>query len=96
LRALGFNRRQVAETLASEATALSLVAIVLGLPLGIALGRWGWRTVADRLGLVSPSVVPLLATAGAAALLLAVANVVAAVPARRAMRVRPAEALRAE
>jgi predicted lysophospholipase L1 biosynthesis ABC-type transport system permease subunit len=96
LRALGFNRRQVAGTVASEASALSLVAIVIGIPLGIAVGRWGWRTVADRLGLVSPTVVPVLATVGAAALLLAVANVVAAAPAGRATRDRPAEALRAE
>jgi hypothetical protein len=96
LRALGFNRRQVAGTVASEASALSLVAIVIGIPLGIAVGRWGWRTVADRLGLVSPTVVPVLATVGAAALLLVVANVVAAAPAGRATRDRPAEALRAE
>jgi hypothetical protein len=96
LRALGFTRRQVAEAVASEASALSLVAIVIGIPLGIALGRWGWRAVADRLGLVSPTVVPILATAGAAALLLAVANIVAAGPAWRATRIRTADALRVE
>ncbi len=96
LRTLGFDRRQVAETVASEASALTLVAIVIGVPLGIALGRWGWHAVADRLGLVSPTVLPVLVAVGAAAAVLAVANVVAAVPARRATRVRAAEALRVE
>ena len=52
--------------------------------------------MADRLGLVSPTVVPILATAGAAALLLAVANIVAAGPAWRATRIRTADALRVE
>ena len=42
LRTLGFDRRQVAETVASEASVLpTLLAIVIGVPLGIALGRWG-------------------------------------------------------
>ena len=66
------------------------------MPLGIALGRWGWQTVTHRLGLVSPTVLPIVLAVGAAAAVLAVANVVAAGPARRATRVRPAEALRVE
>jgi ABC-type antimicrobial peptide transport system permease subunit len=96
LRTLGFTRRHVAEAVAAEGSALSLVAVVLGIPLGIALGRWGWQAVADRLGLVSPAVLPVLMAVITAAAVLAVAIVVAAGPGRRATRITAAEALRAE
>src|SRR5207249_552311 len=42
LRTLGFTSGQLSQTVAWQATTLALVALVLGLPLGVAAGRWAW------------------------------------------------------
>lgn len=96
LRALGFRPLQVAACVTWQAVTVSLVALIIGIPLGIAAGRWSWRWVADSTPLLY---VPPLATTVAllavpAALVLA--NVMSALPARRAARLRPADVLRTE
>lgn len=95
LRTLGFVRRQLGATLAVQATAMAAAGLVVGLPLGIAAGRGAWDVVATGLSVVRQPVVPLsvLLIVPAA---VAVANLVAVLPARRACSVRPAEILRAE
>lgn len=96
LKVLGFARRQVSSTVIWQATTLAGLAVLAGLPLGVAAGRWAWVLVADRLGVVPVSVVPaLILTLVALATVLA-ANLVAAVPAWMAARTRPATVLRAE
>jgi putative ABC transport system permease protein len=96
LKALGFARHQVAGAVAWQASLLALCAAAIGAPLGVAAGRWGWRFVADQLGVAAPPVVPLLAVAAAILGAVLVANLAAALPAFRAARLRPAEALRVE
>src|SRR5206468_8491773 len=58
LKTLGVVRRQVTATVIWQATTLALAAVLVGLPLGIALGRWGWRLFAGQLGIVPESVIP--------------------------------------
>lgn len=96
LRALGFRPLQVAACVSWQAVTVSIVALVIGIPLGIAAGRWSWRWVADSTPLlyVPPVAVAVVVMCIPAALLLA--NAMAALPARRAARLRPAEVLRAE
>ncbi len=96
LRALGFRPLQVAACVSWQAVTVSIVALVFGIPLGIATGRWSWRWVADSTPLlyVPPVAAAVVVMSIPAALLLA--NAVAALPARRAARLRPAEVLRAE
>ncbi|MFP5319882.1 MAG: ABC transporter permease [Acidimicrobiia bacterium] len=96
LRALGFRPLQVAACVSWQAVTVSLVALLAGIPLGIATGRWVWRLVAESTPLlyVPPVAVTVAALAIPASLMLA--NVMAALPARRAARLRPAEVLRAE
>jgi ABC-type lipoprotein release transport system permease subunit len=96
LRTLGFSRGQAAAAVRWQATVIGVVAVAIGLPLGVVAGRWGWRAVAGRLGVASGPVVPLLAIAVAAIGTVAVAHVVAVIPAWRATRLRPAEAFRVE
>lgn len=96
LKALGFVRRQVRTTIAWQATALIVVALVIGLPLGVALGTWVWRLYAVQQGVVPEPEVPLLALATLAAFMLVMANAIAAVPAVAAARTRPSVVLRAE
>ena len=46
LRTLGFVRRQVLGALAWQSTALLALALVIGLPVGVAVGRWLWTLFA--------------------------------------------------
>ena len=96
LRTLGFTRGQVVAALGSQASVVALFAALIGLPLGVIAGRWGWRAIADQLGVASGPVVPLVAVGGVVVALVVLANVVVAWPAWRAARVAPAEALRVE
>jgi hypothetical protein len=96
LKTLGFVRRQVAATVAWQATTFAVVALVLGVPLGLAAGRWAWQLTTAALGVDSGPVVPLPAILAVVVGTLAAANLVAAVPGRAASRLRPAAALRSE
>ena len=75
---------------------LTLVAVVVGLPIGVAAGRWAWRVFADQLGIVFVPVVPVLLVVALVPAALLLANLVAAAPGYLAARTRPANALRAE
>jgi ABC-type lipoprotein release transport system permease subunit len=93
LKTLGLSRAQVVRTVAWQATTLSAVGLVVGLPLGVVAGRAAWLFFADRLGVVPEAVVTpglLLLIPG----LFVLAVVVAAAPGWVAARTRPAEALR--
>jgi ABC-type antimicrobial peptide transport system permease subunit len=96
LKMLGFVPPQVRSTVAWQATTFVSVALLIGMPVGIGIGRVVWTVFANQLGTVpepvTPSVQLLLTVAGAIVL----ANVIAAIPAVIAGRMRPAPALRAE
>jgi MacB-like periplasmic core domain/FtsX-like permease family len=96
LKSLGFVRRQVSAAVAWQATTVALVALAIGLPLGVALGRWTWSLLANRVGLGAPPVTPGSALLVGVAGTVLVANLVAAWPGRVAARTRPAVALRSE
>jgi hypothetical protein len=96
LKALGFVGGQVVSTVAWQATILVSLGLLAGLPLGIAGGRWTWAVIADRAGVAREPVVPVWALLVLVAATVAVANLVALLPARAAARTQPAQALRAE
>ena len=96
LRALGLLPRQVAATVASSALTLVLVGLTLGVPLGLGLGRWGWRLVNRSIGLDGNASLPVVALATLVAGVLALVLALAAVPGVRAARQRPAGLLRTE
>jgi putative ABC transport system permease protein len=96
LKTIGFTRRQVATTVAAQATTLVLVALVIAIPLGLVIGRWTWTSFAHDLGVIAGVVVPGLAVAGVVLLTLLVGNAAAVFPARSAARTRPAAVLRSE
>jgi len=96
LKTLGFIRPQVRGTLAWQATTLVAVALLIGLPTGIAAGRWGWRIFAGQLGVLPDPVVPPLAIFIAVPAALLVANVIAALPGQAAARTQSAPLLRSE
>jgi ABC-type lipoprotein release transport system permease subunit len=96
LKTLGFSRGQLRATVAWQASVLALLAVVVGVPLGIVAGRWAWRVFADGLGVVYEPVVPVLLLLAIVPAALLLANVVAAVPGYLAARTKPATVLRSE
>ena len=96
LKTLGFVRRQVSATVAWQATTFAVVAILVGVPIGIAAGRWAWRLTAEQLGVATPPVTPLLPVLAVAAGTVMAANLVAAPPGWVAGHLRPAPVLRSE
>ena len=96
LKTLGFRRRQVYETIGTQATVFGLVGLGIGIPVGVVLGRVAWGLVADRAGLAAFPAVPVLAVVALSVATLVLVNLVAVFPARRATRLRPATVLRSE
>jgi hypothetical protein len=96
LKTLGFTRRQLAGTVAWQSTVVAVVGLVIGVPLGIAAGRWLWIVFAHALSAVPEPVVPPGPIALAVVAALVLANLVAALPGRSAARTPAALLLRAE
>jgi predicted lysophospholipase L1 biosynthesis ABC-type transport system permease subunit len=96
LKALGMTRRQVRAIISWQTTLTLGIAMVAGVPLGIAAGRWAWGTFAGSLGVSPVTVVPVALLAVGGVLLVLAGNLLAAVPAVVAIRTEPAAALRAE
>ena len=94
LKVLGFVNRQVVSTVSWQATTLALVGVVVGVPLGLVVGRGVWTTFANNLGVVPVTVVPILLTAAITVGVLVGANVIAIVPAFVAARSKPGDLLR--
>ena len=80
----------------AQGTAVALVGLVVGVPLGIALGRVGWRLVAQRVPLTDVAPFAALALVLVAPLTVVIANVAAVWPGRRVAHQHPATVLRTE
>ena len=96
MKTLGFVRRQTVAVVLWQATTIAAIAVLIGVPVGMALGRWAWALFAAETGVVREPPTPLLQIPVVAAATLLLANMVAALPGRSAARTKPAEALRAE
>jgi hypothetical protein len=96
LKTLGFTRGQIAAAVAWQSTVIAAVGLLIGVPLGIAAGRWLWLLFARQLSAVPDPVIPAVSIALAAAAALILANLVAALPGRAAARTSAALALRSE
>ncbi len=88
LKALGFVNLQVGATVLWQATTVALVGIIVGVPLGIVVGRVVWNAFATNLGAVPVAAVPGLAIAVLALGVLVVANALAVIPAVTSARRR--------
>jgi len=75
---------------------VAAVAVVVGLPLGVAAGQWVWIVVADQLGVPPAPRVPVLALLLVVPATLVAANTAAVLPGWMAARTRPGQVLRAE
>ncbi len=86
LKTLGFTRRQLAATVAWQASIAITVGVILGVPLGIIIGRALWDKFATALHVVSQPTVPALTIALVVAAALVLTNIVAAIPGLQAAR----------
>ncbi|HEV3354672.1 MAG TPA: FtsX-like permease family protein, partial [Acidimicrobiales bacterium] len=59
LRALGLTRSQIVGAVSSQGAAMCLIGALVGIPLGIALGRWTWAASARQLGVSEAMGAPL-------------------------------------
>jgi hypothetical protein len=96
LKTIGFTRRQLAAAVAWQSTIAVALGAIVGVPLGIALGRFLWDLFARQISVVPEPAVPGLPVVLIAVGALVLANVVAAVPGRMAARTPAALLLRAE
>ena len=96
LKSLGFVNHQIAATVAWQATALALVGIVVGAPVGSVLGSWVWDAFAKNIGAVPVSVVQVWLLSTIVVGILVAANLLAVAPAFAARRSRPQQLLRAQ
>jgi hypothetical protein len=96
LKALGFTPRQLAAVIAWQSTVAAVVGLIVGVPLGIVIGRQLWTVFARNINAVPDPTVPVLSVVLVALGALVFANVVAAIPGRIAARTPTAMVLRAE
>jgi ABC-type lipoprotein release transport system permease subunit len=95
-KTLGFTRRQLAATVAWQASISVTLGVIFGIPAGIVIGRTLWDRFAEALHVVPDPTVPAVTIALIAAGALVLTNVVAAIPGRQAARTKTAVLLRAE
>ena len=95
LKVLGLRRAQLRAVALWQASAVTAAALVIGIPLGVAAGRWAWQLFASQAGLSGGAVTPLpvLWLIPAA---LAAAALVALPAARSVARIAAATTLRSE
>ena len=96
LRALGFTSWQVRGTVCWQALTLAGIALLIGVPAGIACGRLCWQVYAYQLGITPVVAAPAAVLSIMAASWLAAAAVIAALPGETATRNPPARLLHSE
>ena len=96
LKTLGLLSSQVIRVMSWQASALTVAALVGGLPLGVLAGRWSWALFAGSVGVAGQADIPVALILLAIPATLLLANVIAAGPGRAAARIRPALILRSE
>jgi hypothetical protein len=96
LKTLGLVRRQVSAITAWQVSTLAGFALLAGVPLGVAAGRWAWALFARGLGISTIAITPVPLVLVTVPAVIVAANAAAFWPGRATARLRPAEVLRAE
>jgi len=96
LKTLGFTRRQLAATVAWQASVAVGIGTVIGIPVGIVLGRFLWDVFAHQIDAVAQPFVPGLTIAAVGVGAIVLANLIATIPGRLAANTPTALMLRAE
>jgi ABC-type antimicrobial peptide transport system permease subunit len=86
LRALGSDSRQLRAIIHWQASLVVGLVVLVGLPLGVILGRWVVTLLTTALGIMPGAEVPLLMSVALVVAAMLMANLLALMPARRAAR----------
>jgi ABC-type antimicrobial peptide transport system permease subunit len=95
-KALGLDEKMSRSIVYCQASVIAMIGLVIGIPLGVIVGRWGWSAVTSRVPLVDVPPLSALVVVLAIPVVLVASNAIAVLPARRVARAKPAEALRSE
>jgi hypothetical protein len=95
MKVLGLLRRQVSAVTVWQVTTLTGLALLIGLPLGVAGGHWAWELFAGNVGLATGAITPLPLLWTIPVTLVA-ANLIALRPGQIVARLSPAAVLRSE
>jgi ABC-type antimicrobial peptide transport system permease subunit len=96
LKSMGFVKGQIRAAVTTQATTLALLALAIGIPLGLIIGRTAWLAFAEGQGVVPVAVLVSWPTFALIPATLLLANLVAALPGRAAANLAPAIVLRTE
>ena len=96
LKTLGLSGRQLATIVAWQSTVAVTIGTVVGVPLGIVVGRLLWNLFANGIHAVPAPSVPALTVVAIALGAIVLANIMAAVPGRIAARTPTGILLRSE
>jgi hypothetical protein len=96
LRSLGLTPRQAAACVTWQAAIIGVVALAIGMPLGVIVGRQVWHLLADSLSFVYVGPLAALVLVLTVPVALIVLGLMALWPARGAARLHTAEVLRTE
>jgi len=96
LRTVGLTGRQARAAGATVAVVVAGVGLVVGIPLGAAVGRFVWWAVAQSHGVATDASIPVAAIAGLVGPALAVGAAIGWMAARRTGRAASAAVLRAD
>jgi hypothetical protein len=96
LKTVGFTRGQVRSAVLWQGAVAVVVALAVGVPLGVVGGRWLWSRFASDIGVDPGASVPLLLLGGAVAAVAVVGIASALAPGVIAGATPPAEAMRAD
>jgi hypothetical protein len=94
LKTLGFVARQAAAMACWQGLAMAVAALIVGVPIGIGVGRWAWTIFAEQLGVAPHATIPWGAALVTALAAVIVGLVASALPALIAARTRPSALLR--
>ncbi|MGD0984543.1 MAG: FtsX-like permease family protein [Acidimicrobiales bacterium] len=96
LKTLGLLGRQARAVVLWQVTAVIMVSLVIGVPLGIAAGRLAWDLTASDFGVIPDIVIPGWQVAAVVVGSIATGNLLAIIPATVSSGLRPAPPLRAQ
>jgi ABC-type antimicrobial peptide transport system permease subunit len=96
LRALGMTRRSTRAVMNVQGTTVAVVGLLVGIPVGVLVGRAAWNLIAESVPIANVSVQQWLALVTVVVVALLAANLLALLPGWRAARLQPAEVLRSE
>jgi hypothetical protein len=96
LRAIGWRPGEASSTIRWQAGTIALLAVIIGIPVGVVIGRMLWVAIAAPIHVLPDVAIPAAAIIAVVVALPLVALALASIPARRAARLRPAQVLRSE